>query len=599
MPGPRRLRPEDPVDVLEPPAPIREVLRRCGIGTVSEVLWLSAESQGLLELREEKRLYEFRDSIWRSVQQGALSIHPDWPWHDVLGPLLPLRARKLLYQLELQTVGEVVAAFRERRIEYGPNFGRSSLGALRGALALLGVELEPPAARPAGLAGLLLEWDIAPRLAQGGIDLELPWEEVLRGPLPPRAVRALREAGAISLRDVLAALRGGTLFRRRNLGRRSVLQLKQALDSIADRGLPMYQFGSPSTPGSVAELCDLALAHPDLTPRDRDLLRRRFFDGARLQELSRTLGVSRERVRQVLRTLLSRLGRRFGPVVRPLLQEVVAATRQRGGLLHQVEVARLTGEPDLRRVLFGLVLAQELSFSIFRGHFLCSLGLTEMKERLRSFRRQLLRRGLRGAPLAEAGRLLEDTTGLRLEDGPLQVLLTELLQCPVRHGRLALGPPALRHLLANHLQKAGRPVEFEELVKVLRESGRDKAFEAAQKRPNWLRALLLRHEDVYRLDPGTYVHRTALPISGEHLQNILKVCLLRLEREGAPVDVRVLLRRLKMAGLSTRSLGPHLLLDILRHHPLVVHLSGFWVRHAACSQSRPAAPPTAAEQPAP
>lgn len=418
---------------------------------------------------------------------------------------------------------------------------------------------------------------LSDRLEKMGVGMEVPWERVLRV-LPTRARGAFESVGYGSIGDLVASFERGELSRLPNFGPKTLNRVEEILETIANEGLEAYLFGERGRPQSIDELLDQALE--SLEDNDRDIVERRFFAGDTFGEIGDDYGVSFQAIQARFDTLVEALSFRFGPEAEVLIEPLVEATETAGGLL-PVEVIRDTiGIEDLREVLFALHIAAETDYRIWQGTFLTPLHQSEIDAKLRTLRDEIVETGRASLPYEQVNNFAR-RAGIQLDRTAMAKLFWVVWEVDIGQTGPVRNPWARRSdHVANVLEDAARPMTAQEILERLEvgeehEHGIDEISERA------LNGLLHRHEDIYTIERGTYVHASALPVSRETLNDVVAWCVDRLEGETGQISTKYLLGELQEAGLAKEGLTPYLLKDSLSRHPEVLTFKNtYLVAHA-------------------
>ena len=529
----------------------------------------------------------------------------DRPWDEFLA--LSVRVAHGLHNAKIKTLGEAIVASQDNQLLKQRNFGKKSLNDLRQAID----ELEP------GLqeASWQQEHDLQPEIEESELKLDqdiLDYEAlmILRQRLEQLGVA--EQPCSVLGKRLSAKLRGIELeYGPQTLGSLAALltllsqdrgidgigKIAQALETVADLGLVRYLYGE-DTPSNMSALVDCALE--TVSDADREILTYRLIDRLTLEETAqRSSLMSREGMRQKVKSLLNILRKKFGNIAQYLMTPLVAAMADAGGLLHYETVRALTGETDLRRVRFGLLVAGEDIYRVWRKEFLTNLSRDELDRRLDSLRDALRASGTIDISIADVQDLAVLTTDFRLDVTSLSRLLTTVWGLEVQDDeRVAVGQlMTVSDRLAAVLQSAGRPMHLKEIADVYRsqdsgdisaESFIEDDEPTVEIDPSSRRSLiehsvegaLSRHKDVLRCGRGTFVHITALPFSQERLNEIVEWCVRRIEGEPGAISTQFLLRELKAAGLEEGGLNRFILKDALSSHPDIIGLRKHLVGHS-------------------
>ncbi len=93
-----------------------------------------------------------------------------------------------------------------------------------------------------------------------------------------------------------------------------------------------------------------------------------------------------------------------------------------------------------------------------------------------------------------------------------------------------------------------------------------------------------RHEDIYLYGPKTFVHVDALPVPLKELDEIVDLCVSRIDGETGAVTTDYLLKILDGAGLGHDGVNKFLLKDALSRRPEIIGLRKLRVGHASSFQ---------------
>jgi hypothetical protein len=492
-----------PVSVLNPPSLIQNVLERFDVGTVGELLELSAE--------------ELRDA--RGV--GAKKI-------------------------------EVISELKDR--------------------AQAELDFDQHGLSEASETQLLSD-----RLENTGVDMEESWERVLRV-LPTRARGAFESVGYGTVRELVDAFERGELSRLPNFGPKTLRRVEEVLELIASEGLEKYLFGERGRPETLGELIGQAL--DSLEDNDRVIVERRFFAGDTFGEIGDDYGVSFQAIQARFDTLIETLSHRFAPEAQALTEPLLAECEETGGLLSAERVLAVTRLEDLRHVLFVLHVAGYTDFRIWQDVFITPLHQTEIDTKLRVLRDQIVETGRAVLPFERIQNFAR-RADIALDRLALRRLFEVAWEVDIGESGPVRNPWARRSdHVANVLEDAGVSMAASEILERLEgaeefEQGIDEISERA------LNGLLHRHEDIYTIERGTYVHASALPVSPEDLDQVVAWCVERLEGETGQISTKYLLGELEETGMAREGLTPYLLKDALSRHPEVLTFKNtYLVAHA-------------------
>ncbi|MGH9839208.1 MAG: DNA-directed RNA polymerase subunit alpha C-terminal domain-containing protein [Blastocatellia bacterium] len=547
-------------------------------------------------------------------------------WRDAL-PGLSVRTYNVLVEMGFQTLAEVLRALRNdgQEIMSRKNFGRKSLDDLWEAIGqlagpgitgyqfslfesselteefLLNVEAESPWIEPSLSAYMLA------RLEAAGVDPDQSWHDAL--PVVSTRLRAVLNDRFVTLREVVIAAtdKPDSLRQAENFGRKSLRELWELLEKLAEHGADYVRYGNQGAPpATVDEL--VARALQSLSDKDGRLLIRRFLDGAKLEDLGREYDVTRERIRQKVNQILLTLRRRMGADAKGLTGSLVEAAEQSGGLLHREAALRRAEASDWRRVLLALMIAGADAFHIWRKEFLTSLKPDELSGRLTAIRHCFREHRKHDLSLTEAGELIAEASGFRLGAAGVTGLLIYLFDCRITEDKQVIfGSLKISDRLEKILRAANRPLHISEIADLYLASSITAGAEAIAdlgddededvranlrssglgRRERTERALvsaISRGKDIYQCGPKTFVHANALPIPIEKLDEAVDFCVSRIEGEPGAFSAEFLLKILRAAGFDSPGLNKFLLKDALSRRPEIVSLRMLRVGHAASFQ---------------
>ena len=532
----------------------------------------------------------------------------DAPWHVVL-PDLSIRIQNVFLKNDFQSLREVVEAFdcgEEWMLRF-KNFGKSSWNELKQTLEKLAADgppeitdyAEEEACAPTEpIVEQYLECSLCSRLEHQGVTLDQPWDEILVV-LSVRARNALTNSNLLSISDVAQAIDFGShdLLRVKNCGRKSIREIKEALETIATSGLDVYLYGQEGAPpANFDQLTQCVLE--SLAPQDRRLIVRRIFDGLTLEQLGQEYDLTRERIRQKIQKQLTMLNQRFGTSACELTASIVVATESAGGLIHRDALERIIAESDLRRILLGLLIAKQDTYRIWRNDYLTNLASDPLNQKLRALRRKLWERPNTELAIEEIEVIALQQAGLNLKQTPLiEELITEWGGKLLENGRVAVGRFKVSNQFIKLLQSESKAMHISELTdlylaRASKETLFDEDAESDSRAPessrkaleHRIQSAITREEDVYLCGVGTYIHSSVLEVTPDELDEIADWCVKHIEGETGPVSTSFLLRQLEAAGRSNPALNKYILKDALSRHPDIVSLRKLAVGHVVSFQ---------------
>jgi hypothetical protein len=418
---------------------------------------------------------------------------------------------------------------------------------------------------------------LSDRLETRDVGMDEPWERILRV-LPTRARGAFESVGYGSIGDLVAAFERGDLSRLPNFGPKTLDRVEEILEMIASEGLEAYLFGDRGRPETIDQLIEQAL--DSLEPNDREIVERRFFAGDTFGEIGDDYEVSFQAIQARFDTLVETLSFQFGPEAEVLVEPLVDACERAGGLLPVDVVRQKTELDDLREVLFALHIAGESDYRLWHGVFLTPLHQSDIDTKLRALRDEIVETGRATLPYDRVKNFAH-RAGLQLDRSALADVFEVAWDVNLGESGPVRNPWARRSdHVANVLEDARRPMAAQEILESLEgaqehEEGIDEISERA------LNGLLHRHEDIYTIERGTYVHASALPVSREALNEVVAWCVQRLEGETGQISTKYLLGEIEEADMAKEGLTPYLLKDALSRHPEVLTFKNtYLVAHA-------------------
>ncbi|MFW5968296.1 MAG: helix-hairpin-helix domain-containing protein [Persicimonas sp.] len=527
------------------------------------------QSSGGRPPREEEQTFrEPADEMYTDteVPRGAFHVPV-----SVLKP--PSLVENVLERLQVGTVGDLLELTDEQLAE-APGVGTKKIEVIGDLKERAHEELEFDAH---GLSEASETQLLSDRLDKRGIDMDEDWERILRV-LPTRARGAFESVGYSSIGELVDAFERGELSRLPNFGPKTLDRVEEILELIAAEGLEYYLFGERGRPTTISGLIEQAL--DSLEDEDRDVIERRFFDGDTFGAIGDDFGVSFQAIQARFDTLVETLEYRYGPEAEKLVDPLVEACEEAGGILSSEMVEEHTDEDDLRRVLFVLHIAGRTDFRLWQNQFLTPLHQNDIQEKLRNLRDQIVETGRAMLPYERIENFAR-RAGLKLDQPSLSRLFEVAWDVEVRPDRPTQNPWARRSdHVANVLEDAGEPMTAHQILAALESSAEhDSGIDEISERA--LNGLLHRHEDIYTLKRGVYVHTSALPVTTAVLDEVVDWCVDRLEGQKGQISTKYLLGELADEGLDREGLTPYLLKDALSRHPKVLTFKNtYLVAHA-------------------
>lgn len=418
---------------------------------------------------------------------------------------------------------------------------------------------------------------LSDRLEKSGVDMDAAWERILRV-LPTRARGAFESVGYKTVNDLVSAFERGELGRLPNFGPKTLSRVHEILEMIATEGLDAYLFGTRGRPETLTELIDQAL--DTLEGSDRDIVERRFFAGHTFGEIGDDYDVSFQAIQARFDSLVENLSFHFRPEAEVLIEPVVMLSQKGGGILPAAPALKEAELDELHAVLFALHLAGWTEYRIWQERFLTSLQQSEIDQKLRQLRDSVVDTGRAVLPFEQL-RGFAQRAGMRMERAGLRDLFEVAWEMDIGEKGLVKNPWARRSdHVANVLEDAGKPMNTQEILAQLEAAGQDDmSIDDISERA--LNGLLHRHDDIYTVERGTYVHLSALPVSPDALDEVVQWCVKRLEGETGQISTKYLLGELDELGQTRPGLTPYLLKDALSRHPEVLTFKNtYLVAHA-------------------
>ena len=216
---------------------------------------------------------------------------------------LSVRAANCFNNANITTVGQLAQKTEAEMLKYR-NFGKKSLNEIKDKLAQLGLSLgiqEPNilSVSPTARSLLLKELPMSARL-----------ENVLRA----RGYVTVGDLDGCDLRD---------LWKVKNWGQKAIFELKQLLRRAEAGEFTTVSSTSSSDPlTSVIRLIGAGMSN--VNERDREILRQRLFGSngefKTLEEVGERFGMTRERVRQIVKGAFEKIRRLGGPILARALE---------------------------------------------------------------------------------------------------------------------------------------------------------------------------------------------------------------------------------------------------------------------------------------
>ncbi len=382
---------------------------------------------------------------------------------------------------------------------------------------------------------------ICEKIQSHGVDVSRPATEVLRK-LSTRPTNALEKIEA-DLAHVIEMVEKHQLKHLDGVGNTSRDEISAHVKMLAEHGLSYYLFGEQGKPTSTRDGVKRIL--DELVPVDRILVRRRYRDGATLEELGQDMGQTRERVRQRLDKVVQDAAALYFEAFHELLGPFLSVLDDNSGLLDLERALELSpGDEDTWELLFAMdVLGRDAR--IYGNALCCGLTADTREDLLKEIDSVLKDLPLRQIRLYQAKACLESEFAIELEDAALTVLLDELLDYP-REDETSwrnLGVTEGR-LYAAAIERSLKPLSLSEIAELYQSYTRD--LDAPD--VGHVYCHLQRTELVYRLEEGLYIHRDHLPVDEQDLLDVAEIAAQRIHEQAAIVDVEDLRQELLSDG---------------------------------------------------
>ncbi|MFO0749477.1 MAG: sigma factor-like helix-turn-helix DNA-binding protein [Myxococcota bacterium] len=482
-----------------------------------------------------------------SPMREATSATPAIGLFELAPPLLHPTLRKLGLE-SVQAMADASASLWERAAGVG-RIKKKKLDALH-ATARTMCGRGPgaaPARTPPAAPGRL------ERLVARGLSADTPWESVLRL-APVRAFAALRGAGIHTLGELVEAVSDSQLCSLANFGRRTLTQLREQLDVIADHGLERYLHGSADDITNASQLA--AAMRQVLDERSWSVLSQRAGAGRTLEELAIPMGITRERVRQLERDARAEVQSRFGEVVAELGRQLRHEVDTSPTLVRVEALCAMQGPCTPNELALALELG-ESGLVVWREAWIATTPTEELDAVVTAARRaiRMMTRPISTDWLS----LTLEMSGLRLDDGDVRRLGSEVLRLVWDEHGLAPPPrPTLGNLLADVLDEAEGPLTLDELTRLARVAIKERGLPLRARRRS-VQSRVKRDRRILTAGYSRYVHRAHAAVSPAELAAAVEEAVETVKGSKRPVNLRALVEVMTMeqpslAGLDWRML---------------------------------------------
>ncbi|TXD33794.1 hypothetical protein FRC96_15085 [Lujinxingia vulgaris] len=579
----------DPINVLNPPPLLASHLADLEIITLADLLDFDAnEAQELTGMsalegalfarlqftaREHLDGQDEREDDTSSTEETRRQV-------DIAFLEPPGLIVNKLEQLQITTVGDMVD-FAIDDVRSIPHVGRKSADELRTLYArayefVHGQAPLPEAASASGPDGSRrsrmseehLRAVEALEAARQRDDISL--QELLPF-LPTRSHRAIEAYDAQTLYDLLELRAAGKLIALPGIGRQTLQELDDTLETLAHRGLDYLRFGESGRPESIESLVRAVWA--TLGERDQVVLRGRLYQDQTLEEVAEPLGLTRERVRQIVNQLIEHLQARYASVARELAEDLITRLRKGRGILPTSALPPYCGAPagDMS-VCVGrarLVLAIAGFETNCWHRFLITLNADERNGLVADLKSELMDlETVRISP--EDVHLCTDALGMMLTEAEAMEFVEDAWGLHIEGDAVLLPWLSLVGIIEGIVQRIGKPATTEDIRQAYNQLNADIGGELPRFRPHNVRAHMERCENIYHYGHGIYVHLDHLPLPLDELERFADEALAVLIRQRRQVSVDHLIDTLKLTRRVPAGMTAHLLKDVLSRHPDVV-----------------------------
>jgi len=358
------------------------------------------------------------------------------PWSAVL-PGLPTRVVNILIAQNFETLGQVLDLVfsqpdgkmagslinRNGRV-LGPYGQTSLMRTLRDAIERVLVAEPSPlvvgASQPKQKAQQLLR-----ELEKQGIASDARWSRIF-GVLPLRMRDGLHEHGLETVGELVDCVfnRAAEVRKWENIGSTSLHATRKVIEAVATLGHENFLYEGP-TPASIEELYARMIGV--LSEREREILVRHYIEDATLKEIAEPYALTRQRVQQIIVKVLHALHNRFGALAQKLLEPLLSAIGDGGGLIHSSRLERDFGITPLGKVRFCLEVATDRPTYLWRQTYL-TLNQAELETAIDGFRTGVKAVKTSDLSWGELQRILEASTGMSLTAEPLREFARVALQ---------------------------------------------------------------------------------------------------------------------------------------------------------------------------
>lgn len=349
-----------------------------------------------------------------------------------------------------------------------------------------------------------------------------------------------------------------------NYGRGAHRKLEKRLEALKAHGQAHLVFQGP-VPTSIQELAERYLAVLS-TDRKQKVFALRYIDGLTLEGVGEHFDLTRERVRQILKTEIARDLPAWSPCVQELVEPAIERVERGGGIAATTDVMGLLAGPKpwaLRLALDLSAMQDALLIDVLPG-----VTTTLSGDDFRALRKGLRADVEAGLEAGFARSVVEDAFAwyeLRVPDDELPRIAKAMLNVVIEGDRAW---PDRRSTLAAYvgaLHAAGGPTSAADIAAMIDE--REPEIEPS---PHSVVVALRRADQVFNVGSGLWVHEEYLPVQRVVLDALARRCLPVLEdADGAAINAVHLLADLREQGDVPPEMTPHLLREALMKTKLV------------------------------
>lgn len=396
--------------------------------------------------------------------------------------------------------------------------------------------------------------------AEGSVALDTPrfnydhWNLASAlGRLPKRIVNVIESAGLMTVGELKHWHKNTSPTEVKNYGRRTHAHLASVLERLEDEGHESLVFGG-GLPATLNELAERYIENVDSSVREYFELR--VVQGFTLEQVGQQMGVTRERVRQIVKVEISETTPSWGPRAQELLEPMFLAFESGGGVAPTNWLFERLGSPsrwalELACQLAGAELLvdviQGVSTSLPREEFFTTRGI---------LRRQFLEVE---ALTADVVRGALTAVGISIATDELAEFSDLMFGITIDGDYAYLNQRSTQYMYIAALRDAAGPVSAEYVASRVNEV--EPSLEASKRN-----AVMhfSRSRQAFSHAHGMWVHEDHLGVPREIVDGLAASCLARVEQvRGQAVSVRLLLAELVKSSACPAEVTPHILRDAL------------------------------------